>query len=247
MFSVSFFLLIIISGILAFCLNSKIYEKHSAFSSKTGNFFYLFVLYFIAIGYCYLLFPRFLDRFSDQVTLETRQGEISDVQSIWDESLENYVQKVIVKTIVVSEMTQEIDQSPFNSYKIGDPIKLVYNEEKHKLIEVSFGAKITSSLFVLSCVCVCIIIVSSILYILGLLSSENILKKIKFLTLYAILPFVFLGIITICSTYIIKFIFHTVSSENRIVYLVLSIFFLILFSWVSWAYYKVVIRKTGRK
>ncbi|WP_299223451.1 hypothetical protein [uncultured Aquimarina sp.] len=247
MFSVSFFLLVIISAVLALGLSSKIYKKHRVFSSKSGNFIYLFVLYFIAIGFCYLLFPRFLDDLSNQLSLEVRQGEIIDVTSVWDESLENHKQVVTAKTIIVSEIIQEIDQSPFSTYNIGDPIKLVYNEEKDKLIEVSLSSKITSSLFVLSCVLVFIIIISSILYILGSLSGERILKKIELLALYVIVPFIFLGIITICSTYIIKFIFHTVSSENGIVYLVLSIFFLILFSWVSWAYYKVVIRKTGRK
>ncbi|WP_103866703.1 MULTISPECIES: hypothetical protein [Aquimarina] len=200
-------------------------------------------MYFIAIGYCYLLFPVFLSKLSDQLTLKVREGEIIDIYSVWDESTENYEQKVIVKTVIVSGVTQEIDQSPYRTYTIGDSIKLAYNEEKDKLIEVSLSSKITSSLFIISCLWVLFIIICSILYILNFLSGKTIIKKTQFLALKIFLPFIFLSIITICIYYIIKLLFGITSSENRIIYSLLSIFFLILFSWVSWAYRKVIIEE----
>jgi len=92
---------------------------------------------------------------------------------------------------------------------------------------------------------VTIILLIASLYVLNFLSLDKIQQMMRFYFIYLFFPFLFLGIIGITSSYLLRIILGLTSSDN-VTLLVLSIFFLILFSFVSWAYYKVILRSKNK-
>ncbi|WP_062060184.1 hypothetical protein [Aquimarina longa] len=240
-----FYSILIFCIIVAIGLNQKLHKIGFFFSSKIGNYIYVLILFFLLVIYPYAVMPTWIDKLQDQLTGAIYEGEVIDIELIkisGDEEEESYKKELTIKTNILSkEIIRKIPSSSFGGHTVGDRLAIAYNHDTGTLIEASGNAKLFSISVLLSCVIVIFIIIFAVLYAIGAFSDDMMTGILKFCVTYLFFPIIFIGILSITSSYLYTRLMSNSWEENPVL-VVLSVFFLLFFLVVSYIYFKVFVR-----
>ncbi len=231
-----FYILVLFSAIVAIGITSKLHKVKFPFSSKVSNYLFNFFLFFILVGYPYVVLPNWIEKMYDQLTLTAYDVEVIVSPSHKEES---YIEVLSLKSATLSkEVIKKLPPSFLADYSVGDHLSIVYNYDTNTFLEASRSAKIFSASIIFSGLFAIFIAILCILYAIGALSNGMIIRLIKFFVQYVAFPIIFIGILSATALYLYNCFINNSWADNPVL-VVVSVFFLLLFLVVSYSYTKV--------